>query len=184
MPMRFWAEHDDEPPHGMGLLTGHPEQVRLRGLNRPDAPRLAAHLLRLPPEDRRARFHAGMSDAAVAAYVDRIDWHEAYVFGVFISGELRGVAELVPMGGDEGEIALSVEEAYRHDGLGRLLIVAAMLAARRLGMARVMLDYLPRNIPMAALMRELGAKTQFRGLAVEAVIDLKRKPETREAALT
>jgi GNAT superfamily N-acetyltransferase len=188
LPLRLRAEHRDGPrdgpQSGMGLLTRHPGQFRLRGLNRPDAPLLAAHLLRLPPEDRRARFHGGMSDAAVTAYVNRIDWHHAYVFGVFIDGDLRGVAELVPMGDGAGEIAVSVEERFRHDGLGRLLVVATMLAARRLGMAEVMLDYLPRNLPMAALMRELGAKTQFRGLAVEAVIGLKRQPRPQSAVLS
>ncbi|AUH63407.1 GNAT family N-acetyltransferase [Paracoccus zhejiangensis] len=181
LPLRLRAEHRDGPQSGMGLLARHPARFRLRGLNRPDAPLLAAHLLRLSPEDRRARFHGGMSESAINGYVNRIDWHGAYVFGTFIGGELRGVAELVPMGDGDAEIAVSVEPRFRHDGLGRLLVVAAMLAARRLGMARVVLDYLPRNTAMAALMKELGARTQFKGQVIEAVITL---PARQEAGAT
>lgn len=172
LPLRLKAEHREQPLSGMGLLARRPDQFRLRGLNRRDAPLLAAHLLRLTPEDRRSRFHAGMSDAAISAYARRIDWRRVFVFGVFIGGELRGVAELAPMPGKAGEVAVSVEQRFRHEGLGRLLVVAAMLAARRLGMRQVFLDYLPRNTAMAALMRELGAETQFRGLGVEATIGL------------
>lgn len=175
MPLRFWTNDHDQPLHGMGLLTGHPEQFRLQGLNRPDAPQLAAHLLRLPPEDRRARFHAGMSDAAISIYVDRIDWSQVFIFGAFVAGELRAVAELVPMTEAEGEIAVTVEPQMRHDGLGRLLVVAAMLAARRIGMRQVELDYLLRNTAMAALMREMGARTRLRGPVVEAVITLPQR---------
>lgn len=164
---------DDAPtPRGIGLMLRHPRRVHLRGLDRRDAPMLAAHLLRLSPEDRRARFHGAMSDYAINAYVHRIDWRRAYIFGAWIGGELRGVAELAPLPGPEGEIAVSVETRCRQDGLGLLLVVAAMLAARRIGLPRVTLSYLPRNTAMAALARDLGATTRSRPQVIEAVITL------------
>ena len=174
---RTGPEPNERPLRGMALLTRHPGQLRLRGLNRSDAARLTAHLQRLPPEDRRARFHGGMNDFAISAYVKRIDWSEAFIFGAFVAGDLRAVAELVPLrGGRKGEVAVSVEQGYQHAGLGRLLVVAAMLAARRIGLDSVVLAYQTRNTAMAALARELGAKVAPRGQVAEATIILPAAP--------
>lgn len=170
-PHRHPSPDAPEAPHGLGLLTTLADQIDIRGLNREDAPLLAAHLRRLPAQDRNARFHAGMTDAAIDAYVGRIDWHGTYVFGAVIEGELRAVAELVP-GADstEAEIAVSVEPEHQHSGLGRLLVLAAILAARRLGLSRLRLTYQVNNAAMRALVRDLGAEPQFQGDQVEATI--------------
>ncbi|TRW97774.1 GNAT family N-acetyltransferase [Paracoccus sp. M683] len=171
--LRPQAHDDARPLRGLGLLTRHPGQLRLRGLGRRDAAQLAAHLLRLPPEDRRARFHGGMNDFAVNGYVNRIDWPHVYIFGAFVAGDLRAVAELVPLSGETaGEVAVSVEPQYQHAGLGKLLVLATMLAARRIGLARIVLAYLSRNTAMQALARDMGARTMTRGPVIEATITL------------
>lgn len=43
---------------------------------------LTAHLLALPAGDRRLRFGASISSAALAAYVDGIDFRRDALFGV------------------------------------------------------------------------------------------------------
>lgn len=175
-------ESDPQGRQGPALLTGHPGRFQIRGLDRRDAPLLAAHLLRLSPEDRRTRFHGALHDDAVTAYVDRIDWRRAYVFGAIVGTELRGVAELIVESDSRGEIAVSVEPDFRHDGLGRLLVIAAMLAARRLGLKQLLLTYQPGNTPMVTLARDLGARTERRHQAVEAVITLSPQPPTETGA--
>lgn len=167
---------DPSALHGPALLTGHPGRFQIRGLDRRDAPLLAAHLLRLSPEDRRTRFHGALHDDAINAYVARIDWRRAYVFGAIVGTELRGVAELIVESDSRGEIAVSVEPHFRHDGLGRLLVIAAMLAARRLGLRQLLLTYQHGNTPMVTLARDLGARTERRYQTVEAVITLPSSP--------
>jgi len=52
-------------------------------LSRINRPALERHLLALDPHDRRLRFDTPPSDAAVHAYVARIDFDRDAVFGVF-----------------------------------------------------------------------------------------------------
>ena len=170
-------ERDAGGLHGPALLTGHPARFKLRGLNRRDAPLLAAHLLRLSPQDRRTRFHAALRDDAITAYVNRINWRRAYVFGAIVGTKLRGVAELIVQSETQGEIAVSVEPRFRHDGVGRLLVVAAMLAARRMGLQQLILVYQPDNKAMVTLARDLGARMERH---YQAVITLSQ-PRTAPA---
>lgn len=134
-------------------------QVQLRGLNPEDRDQHLSHLLRLTPEDRRARFHAAVSDEAVARYVANFDWDHALVFGIFVDDTLRGVGELLHggEGGEEAEISISIETDYRHAGYGKLLVLAMFLAARRLGVRHLNMYYLSDNHGMRALARDVGA---------------------------
>lgn len=155
------------------LLARKPGGLHVRGLSRKDAPLLTEHLLRLSPEDRRTRFHGAQNDQAITAYVQRINWRQSYIFGLFVGGTLRGVAELVPLPSrKEAEIAVSVEPRHRHGGMGSLLVVAAILAARRLGLGRLNLGYQARNTAMRALAMDVGAETVRRGATVDSVITL------------
>lgn len=114
-----------------------------------------------------------MPDAAIAAYVARIDWRRAYIFGAFFDHELRGVAELVlDPDGRAGEVAVSCEPSHQHTGLGRLLILAAMLAGRRLGLDSIRLSFQARNAAMRGLARQLGATTHSYAQVIDGVIDL------------
>lgn len=161
------------PAKGLALLTSQAGKLRLRGLQRRDAPLLTTHLLRLPPEDRRSRFHGAMPDTAIAAYVARIDWRSAYIFGAFLDNEMRGISELViDPDGQSGEVAVSCEPGYQHTGLGRMLVLAAMLAGRRLGLATIRLSYQARNNAMRGLARQLGAVTQNHAQTIDGVIAL------------
>lgn len=164
--------HDQHHPlRGIGLLTPLADDIDIRGLDRADAPMLAAHLLRLPPEDRHSRFNAATKDEAIAAYVGQLDWRRAFVFGAVIDGELRAVVELVPLaGGTDAEVALSVEPQMQHRGLGRVLLLTAMIAARHLGLQTIHLIYQPGNPGMRALAQELGATANREGAHVDAVI--------------
>src|SRR3712207_5123287 len=51
--------------------------LSVRRLGRHDLPEVKRHLLELGPADRRARFGTVLSDAAIAAYVWRIDPDQA-----------------------------------------------------------------------------------------------------------
>lgn len=139
-----------------GLSVAHPSglAILLAPLGARDATVLAAHLRRLSPQDRQTRFFHLMSDAAIDRYVERIDWAGAFLFGLRIEGTLRGVGEL----GADGEIAVTVEEGWRHLALGRVLVAALLVAAKAQGLRSATLFYLNENAPMRALASDLGAR--------------------------
>lgn len=102
----------------------------LRKLLPSEAPALLAHLLRLPPEDRTARFMHAVSDATIAAHVEAIDWVGGVVVGYFEAGVLRGAAELAGRLFREVEIAVTVEPSCQDQGIGTALLGQALLIAR------------------------------------------------------
>lgn len=145
----------------------------LRGLNAADSEQHLAHLLRLSPESRYSRFQRAMGDAALQSYSDGIDWHSTMAFGVFEGEVLRGMAELFPFeDGSGGEVAISIEEAYQHFGLGRLLVLALQLMARRMGMRSLRLVYQNENDGMKSLLDAMGASAQWGPDGAMAVLSI------------
>ena len=147
-------------------IIGH--DVRLRGLTGKDQPQHAAHLRRLAPEDRHARFHSTISDAAIDSYSEHLNWDSVLIFGVFVDGVLRAAGELLTEpGSPDAELAVSVEHDYQHLGFGKQLVLAMVLAARATGVERIVISFLHGNTDMRALARDLGAETQsIEGVAV------------------
>src|SRR5271167_2225395 len=98
--------------------------------------KLRDHLLRLSRRDRLLRFSGGLSDNAVAAYCDHIDWQRGYVIGCFIEGTLRAVAELQlddPHRPTRVEVAVSVEAQWQDQGIAAELLRYAIIIARNGG---------------------------------------------------
>ncbi|HSN39590.1 MAG TPA: GNAT family N-acetyltransferase, partial [Burkholderiales bacterium] len=56
---------------GLSMISSEPAVQKLVTFQRQE---ILQHLLRLPPQDRRLRFGTYMNDAAVAAYVEKIDF--------------------------------------------------------------------------------------------------------------
>lgn len=163
-------DHFRRTPKGTELRQPNGTLIQVRGLTSRDLPAHIEHLQRLTPEDRRARFHSAMSDAAIAAYSGHLDWHSVYIFGVFVRGELRAVGELIPIGGDQAELSLSVERAYQRAGFGKVLSLTLMIAARKAGLKAVRMVYFLHNDKMRALARDMGAKSELDAGVMEGVV--------------
>ena len=143
------------------LVERQGKEFSLRGMTEGDRDQHLAHLIRLSPENRYSRFQRAMSDAALANYSEGIDWHSTLAFGVFEGDTLRGMAELFPFeDGKGGEVAVSIEEDFQHYGLGRLLVLALQLIARRMGMRTLRLIYQNENDGMKSLLDAMGASAQ------------------------
>jgi len=102
----------------------------MRKLLPTEAPALLEHLLRLPAEDRAARFMHAVSDSSIADHVAKIDWVAGAVVGYFAEGILRGAAELQGRLFREAEIAVTVEADCQDHGIGTQLLGQALLIAR------------------------------------------------------
>lgn len=139
-----------------------------------EAGRYADHLLRLPLADRRARFMGGMSDEAVRAYVDGIDWSGATILVALVAGEVRAAVELRrdPRRGDRAELAITIEEAWQGQGIGSTMVRRATVMARNRGIRRVMLFCLSDNHRMLRIAGRLDSCITFDGGEVTCDFDL------------
>ncbi|MDP2802961.1 MAG: GNAT family N-acetyltransferase [Phreatobacter sp.] len=112
---------------------------------------LTAHFLRLDPETRRCRFAAGVSDETVVNYAGSALGSDAVVHGFLIDGVMRGAAELRLMADRTGEVAVSVEDAWRLTGVGSALFGRLLLTARNRGLTGLVMTCLPSNRGMQRL---------------------------------
>ncbi|MCU0951104.1 MAG: GNAT family N-acetyltransferase [Burkholderiaceae bacterium] len=112
---------------------------------------LRLHFLSLTADDRRLRFGRSMNDAALGAYVDRIDFARDALFGVFDADlVLIGVAHLA-RGTDRAELGLSVLPAGRRGGIAASLLDRAITHARACGITLLTLHCMSENEPMRRL---------------------------------
>lgn len=120
---------------------------------------ISAHLSALDADDRWDRFMATVSDEVVQRYVASIGFARDILIGAVQGPGLTGLAHAglsLHDGELVAEVGLSVSKASRRQGLGRLLMLAALDAARRCGATRVEVIFSPGNRAMRALTRGLG----------------------------
>ena len=121
------------------------------------------------------RFSGTLSDEAVAAYCDHIDWRRGYVVGCFIEGTLRGVAELRfddPYRPRRAEAAVSVETQWQDQGIGAELLRYATVIARNRSVRTLYMICLIENERMQHVAREFTNDLHFRDGQAEADIVL------------
>ncbi|WP_051319196.1 GNAT family N-acetyltransferase [Chitinimonas koreensis] len=144
------SAHTDLPPF-VGLLS------------RADLPAMRAHLLRLDAADRVQRFAQPAEDAVIERYLERLDFGRDAFYGVHatVDGERRliGLTQLaVEPGGRIAEIGVSVDADRRRQGVAGRMLARAVLHARNLGVAEVVMYFLPYNTELIELARALGMK--------------------------
>lgn len=141
-----------------------PEGGVIRKLWVGEATKYCDHMLRLDPASRHSRFGGGVSDDFVRNYADLSKALDAIVYGFFIAGELRGVAELRPLGNGlprQAEAALSVEKPWQSHGVGSALLRHILLAARNRGVRLLHMACLADNRRMQQLARKFDAELSF-----------------------
>jgi len=122
------------------------------------------HVLRLDPESRRNRFAGGVSDDFIRSYVDLTTGLDAVVHGFFIGGNMRGAAELRPLGlrfPRQAEAAISVEKPWQSHGVGSALLRRTLLTARNRGFRLLHMACLAENRRMQQLARKFDAELTF-----------------------
>ena len=119
---------------------------------------LLRHFLELDAHDRRLRFGAAPSDAAVRAYVARIDFERDAVFGVFDEElKLTGAAH-VAHAGEHAELGVSVLREQRNGGVGGALLMRAVLRARNWGVRTLFMHCLRENETILHIARKQGMR--------------------------
>ncbi|MCB8839178.1 GNAT family N-acetyltransferase [Aurantimonas sp. VKM B-3413] len=135
----------------------------IRRLAASESTLLFGHLQRLDPETRRMRFGSPVNDAFLQRYADFALGTDTLVKGLFVDGELRGIAELRFLTGrsDEAEGAFSIERNFQGRGLGGRLFGRLLTAAKNRGIRRLYLTCLRDNRRMQAIARHYGAELSF-----------------------
>jgi ribosomal protein S18 acetylase RimI-like enzyme len=129
-------------------------------LDATDMPALEEHLLKLAPQDRRARFLSYISDELIFAYVRRLDPFRLVLIAAFDSGErIVGLAEVHPAAGiGRAEAGVTVDVAFRRHGLGRQLVARALGLAFARGVQSVEFNFTPSNRALVCLVQSLGGR--------------------------
>ena len=151
------APHADRPyVKPVGTTARKSDRVRLLGPEQRAL--LAPHLVRLTAEDRRLRFGARMNDALIERYLAAIDFSNDQMFGVLApSGSLIGLAHLaLDRSRGFAEIGLSVDPAYRNQGLGCALLKRAIQHAASAGYRTLFMHCLSENGIITRLARRVG----------------------------
>lgn len=156
--------------------------VWVRPLAHPDAPRLVDLCRRLSPESRRRRFLQSnvRCDAIEAERLAGVDQVERVALAVvpYPSPEapIVAVGRFHASGENRAELALLVEDAYQHLGLGRFLLNRLLHEASWRGLRALEGYVLYDNQPMLQLLRTSGRRVEVRWdgggvLSVELRID-------------
>ena len=134
--------------------------LHLCQLGTSDSRAIEQHLLGLAPQDRRARFFGKLTDEAISAYAQRLDPSRAVLIGAFDPGErLVGLAEAHPTDAVRTvEVAISIDPAFRHRGLGQRLVARALTAAFARGAESAEFNFAPGNRPIVSMVRTLGGR--------------------------
>lgn len=146
------------------MASREPFRLVYRKLWEHDLPRYVAHLCRLAPADRRARFTREVDRAAIERHVASLDWHRVVLIGAFKDHMLRGVAELHLGRGSglrQAELAFSIERPLQQQGLGSGLMERALVAARNRGIEQIWLMCLAENRGMRRVAGKFGAAVQL-----------------------
>jgi len=141
-----------------------PEGAVIRKLWIGETAKYREHVLRLDPESRRNRFGGAVSDDFICRYVDLSTSLDAVVHGFFIDSEMRGAAELRPLGlrfPRQAEAAISVEKPWQSHGVGSALLRRTLLTARNRGFRLLHMACLADNRRMQQLARKFDAELSF-----------------------
>ena len=152
--------------------------IPIRSLSARHRARVLAHLLALTPADRYLRFGYCATDAQVTRYVERLDFEQDQLFGIFNRRlELVAMAHLayLPQGTGAGRMAefgVSVLSQARGRGLGSRLFDHAVLHARNRNIDTLIIHALTENTAMLRIAYNAGARVLRQGSDAEALLQL------------
>jgi hypothetical protein len=151
-----------------------------------ELPLLRDHLLRLDPQSRHDRFHGFLDDSFIERYASKCAGDGTIIIAYMESGIVRGAAELHPPEQSEDglpEIAFSVEQSVRRQGVGSVLFRRLISEARWKGYRRLRVTTGAGNDAMRALASKFGARLEFRHGESTGTIELTPQPQAELAKL-
>jgi ribosomal protein S18 acetylase RimI-like enzyme len=167
-------------PESAPLAAPQRDWVPVRSLSPRHRERILAHLLALDERSRYLRFGYAANDGHIARYVDRIDFEQDEVFGIFNRRlQLIAMAHLAHRSAGAAspaaEFGVSVLPTARRRGFGRRLFEHAMLHSRNRGVQHLFIHALSENTAMLKIARNAGAHIEREGSESEAWVRLPKE---------
>lgn len=169
------------------MLLRHGGIAQLRALEPTDAPALDALNARLSARSRRSRYFTA-NERSARWYVDRLIHQQAAGDSVvaLVDDEVVAVASFSRLERDpsKAELAVLVDDAHQHDGLGALLLEHLRQVAVDTGVSTFVADVLLGNVAMDKLLARSGHTTRalsYVGGVGEIEIGLADSDALREA---
>jgi GNAT superfamily N-acetyltransferase len=146
-------------------------RVRIRLADHDDTPALEAGFAHLSEDSRYTRFFTAMPklSGSILERLADVDGRNRVAIAAFdpdrpsevgaADGEARGVGRYIRTGDDDevAELSVAVIDEYHGRGIGRVLLVAVVVAAHLHDVARLQAFVLAMNSPMIGMLTELGA---------------------------
>jgi len=150
-----------------------------------ELPLLRDHLLRLDDESRRDRFNGFIDQSFINSYAARCADDGTVIVAYMVDGVVRGAAELHPPGAGDSlpELAFSVENMVRRQGVGSALFRRVIEEARWAGYTHLRITTSADNYAMRALARKFGVHLTFENGEPSGTVDLIRTPAAKLAEL-
>lgn len=141
-------------------------RIRIRPVTPDDGPLLRAAWKHLSPASRHRRFFGGLSSLSdeMVRYLTHVDGKDHIALAAVLdSPDLKsevglGVARCFRLkdAPDVAEAAVTIVDAWQGKGLGRLLASSLAEVAHRAGIKRFRGEALEDNVPLRALLSDLG----------------------------
>lgn len=163
------------PERSAGARPRTPDRMHCRWLSRCRWTDYAALLRRLPADDRAARFHGSLTDAAVDAHVAGLRWPASRVLGAFEESWLVGAVEIALFHRDgdmAAELSVTVDPARQGRRIGTRLMDRALGWARNRWIGHAYMATRLRNRRLCAIGRRFGADLEIDGGHVDLVFRL------------
>ena len=157
----------------------------LVGLGPEDAADLLDLHQRLSERDRYFRFGT-LHPRDLEDYIERTlaGTGGAISVGARSRGRLIGAVQLIPSGGDAGEVAVVVDPAYRDLGLATVLLEHLAALGLQRGIGRLIADVLAENQLMLRVLRDLGLPVGTTREGTSLRIEVALHADERYAAAT
>ena len=142
-------------------------RLTLENLSPADTPSIGEHLKRLCEFDRYCRFFSAMSDYGIDRYTAGLDWTCMVASGLYRDDELIGIAELGWGASADNtrdktphaaEMAVTVDENYRHRGIAGWLVKEVIRQGQRAGIRQMDASWIGGNDSIAKIMRQHDAR--------------------------
>jgi GNAT superfamily N-acetyltransferase len=167
----------DEAPDVIVLRDG--ARLVVRPIEAADAEALVALHARLSADTIYRRYFGvrpHLSPAVVERFT-RVDGRTRFALVAVRGSDLVAVTRYEGRPGESSaEIAVVVDDALQHQGIGRLMLERLVDVAREAGLRTLAADVLAGNVAMLALLRTLGLprRTESDGDTVTVLVDLPR----------
>ncbi|AVO36948.1 GNAT family N-acetyltransferase [Pukyongiella litopenaei] len=149
------------------------ERTEIRRLWPADRQDIVDHFLLLDAESRRLRFGVPQKDICVQRYAEHLLGMDSVVFGAYVDGRLRGLAELcgfLSQWPRIAEAALSIQRDWQHAGIGDALFTRLIAAAQNRSVRTLHMTCLRENECMQHLARKHEAVLEFIPGEVQATL--------------